>query len=287
MKNAIDYMAGKKHHPVDLVSCKPTPEMETFMTMFKRLQEMTEHHLQRSLNSSCISVPNFFNHRHKVLAIEAAECTGFRVVLPEWWLDDSAATAGIAATGIGMCKHYRSMARCVSERGVMSPENVLVVDYSQAALGAALVKVRHGTYERNPSYFTDVDMGAVSPWRSDQGEAAYWNQIKARLQDLPKRAKIMPTRLIFMGDSVSDKTFLNVLRDALMELSGQSFEDQIAPIDFNQAVVDWLVQMETADPLFRAAIGAAELAKRSMESPGGCMESTSCYEEKGEKKDTS
>lgn len=67
------------------------------MTMFKRLQEMTEHHLQRSLNSSCISVPNFFNHRHKVLAIEAAECTGFRVVLPEWWLDDSAATAGIAA----------------------------------------------------------------------------------------------------------------------------------------------------------------------------------------------
>lgn len=173
MKNAIDYMAGKKHHPVDLVSCKPTPEMETFMTMFKRLQEMTEHHLQRSLNSSCISVPNFFNHRHKVLAIEAAECTGFRVVLPEWWLDNSAATAGIAATGIGMCEHYRSMARCVSERGVMSPENVLVVDYSQAALGAALVKVRHGTYERNPSYFTDVDMGAVSPWRSDQGEAAY------------------------------------------------------------------------------------------------------------------
>jgi hypothetical protein len=71
-----------------------------------------------------------------------------------------------------------------------------------------------------------------------------------------------------------------------MELSGQSFEDQIAPIDFNQAVVDWLVQMETADPLFRAAIGAAELAKRVWNPQADAWKALRVTRKRGEK-DTS
>lgn len=128
-------------------------------------------------------------------------------------------------------------------------------------------------------------MGAASWWRSSDGEVAYWGPIKARLQGLSKSALIIPTRLILVGDSVSDKTFLNVLRDALMELSIPSIEDETVSSHLGHAIDDVLVLENTGDPLFKTAMGAAEPAKRSMESPAGCLEGPSCYDKRGEKWD--
>lgn len=126
------------------------------MTMFEQLRKMTEYHLQRSQNSTGISMPQFFTRRHVELVLEAADRTGLGAVFPELWLDNSAATAAIAANGIGMRKHYRSLSWCCDERGRMSSEVVLVVEYSQAALGVAVVTLDQGFYERERTHFIDL-----------------------------------------------------------------------------------------------------------------------------------
>ena len=74
------------------------------------------------------------------------------------------------------------------------------------------------------------------------------------------------THVMLMGESAMDETFLDVVRDALKDV----LPDAVVLPSMETSV------KETVDPAFAVARGAAELAKRELESLGGCLETAVC-----------
>lgn len=78
------------------------------------------------------------------------------------------------------------------------------------------------------------------------------------------------THVLLMGDSVFHERFLKIMKDALRDVLDADVMLRISS-DISSRSTENVV-----DPVFAAAIGTAEFAKRNMESPSGCVESRIC-----------
>lgn len=262
---------------------EPTNEMKVFIKMLSRLQLLAEHRIGGILNSTALSLPTFFTKRHHDIVLEALKRTTLDYIPPLWTVyDGNAAFAGIAATGLGICPQSRDpIGWCHDPKAKCA--KVLVVEYSKAAFAVSFVKLEGPFYVFLAPSITDLDLGASSHSRDSLGDEWYWNRVKSRIKDLPSRVMKFPTKIVLMGDSATGHAFLNALREALNELQHQrhSLEGTQA---LSSSEVGQLMQPNMIDPLYAAARGAAMQAKRKMESPLGCLELSSCYEARGEKK---
>jgi len=109
---------------------------------------------------------------------------------------------------------------------------------------------------------------------------AYWDHVRDTIKSLVQstaefRTSLPFTTVLLLGESARNPDFLRVLRDILRELDGS----QNLAAAFN---VDKVV-----DPLYAAACGAAEFAKRIQEaSPYNCIEDESCARSQRDQEDT-
>jgi hypothetical protein len=98
---------------------------------------------------------------------------------------------------------------------------------------------------------------------------AYWDHVRHTMKSFVQsttdfRASRLFTTVLLLGESATDPDFLRVMRDTPREIQGCG-----NPTAFN---LDKVV-----DPLYAAARGAAEFAKRIQETPpGNCIEDESC-----------
>ena len=262
------------------------PEQEAvdiLAAMIKALASHATTALLTPLNSTGIAVPDYFTAHDTSLAISALTSTGLEFIPIDWRYDQTASVAGTVSQGIGVCTDYRNRMACDSEW--LPQETVLLLSFTNAALGLTLIISGQG-YLRRPFIADELhpELGLralqnakpVSDRIETANEAEQVAALRAEIKSLLVREDKYPSKIVLMGDQTNQIVFRDALRDTLAELQpihGHS------PVDVERTFGG----DRTVDSVFAGARGAAEMAKRAMESPpGGCLEAVHCYMEREE-----
>ena len=159
-------------------------------------------------------------------------------------------SAAFAGSGIGLCTKFLDDQTCDKEEAAFPYEQVLALSYTKDALEASLstLKTPYEPYEPAHHHLIDWDSGHSSLATHSRPDA-FWAVVRRRILELSYRD--YPTRrittVLLLGESSTDKDFQRVLVDAL-----SAYQEHL-PVIYG------------ADPLFVAARGAAEFAKRAEE----------------------
>ncbi len=176
--------------------------------------------------------------------------------------------AAAAAKGIGLCQNFTDIEACENEEAAMPMTHLLAIEYTKAALTVTLSPFQASRKGYDWTIDRAWDLGADAvPKRSDGEKNAeeYWHRVRKEIQKIPARmsADRPITRVLVMGESALDETFLRVMEDALHDVL-----DGGALMEMGDGRI--------TDPTFAAARGAAEFGKRLMESPDGRAEVAFC-----------
>ena len=184
-------------------------------------------------------------------------------------LRPASVTAAVAASCIGLCKLYTELDLCEYEEGLLPELCILEIEYNNVSLSVFLSAFQAAADGLNIIKTRVWNLGSGAQRDTED----YWLLVKERIQQLPREwANQRITDVLVMGESSLDTDFLDVMRDALYEALPKMDMRQ-----FNGTLGDQQAcQGAFIDPTFAAARGAAELAKRAMEAPDGCVENSYC-----------
>ena len=226
------------------------------------------------LQSSLVMIPNlerFHDPFASSVMTEALQYAGISPLPRDAALEKHSAlvAAAAAANGIGLCKSYTALEVCDQEKALLPDSRVLGIEYSNVSLSVFL-----SAFQAAPA---GIDILKTRAWdlssRNRRDIEGYWQLVKETIQRLPREwAHKKITDILVMRESSLDGKFLDVLRDALHEVLPDEVMRQlnIASGDSEECKGAFI------DPTFAAARSAAELAKRVMEAPDGCVESSYC-----------
>ena len=159
-------------------------------------------------------------------------------------------SAAYAGYSLGLCQHYLDLSRCRIEEGAMSVYETLQVSFTGGAMINELLLMRGAldSYSSNLNHLVDYESGLEHADRYSDPEA-YWQHVQVRLLELPLRRlqKTEIDQILLLGDSALNSTFRKVLEDTILKLQSD------------------LPKIQDGDPLYAAAKGAAEFAKRAQE----------------------
>lgn len=155
-----------------------------------------------------------------------------------------------AGSGLGLCEHYNDAEKCREEEKWLPREQVLAISYTEKALEISLSTIENAYQPYTPkhSHFINWDVGEGS--LADYSRAdAYWVVVRRKILELSYRDYVKKpiTQVLLLGEKALGETFQRILLAALHE-----FQDELPMI-------------HRADPLYLAAKGAAEFAKRAQE----------------------
>ena len=249
--------------------------------MIRALASHASSTLSTPLNSTGIAVPEYFTAHDTSLQSRLSLLQALASYL--WRFDQTASVAGIVSQGIGICTNHRNCLACVSEW--LPQETVLFLSFKNAALGLTLLLSGQG-YLRKPFVADELhpelglralqNMRPVSDHIEAANEAKQVAALRAEIKSLLILEDKYPSRLVLMGDQTHQIVFEDALRDSLVEL--RPIHDR-SPGNIERT----FRQDSIVDPAFAGATGAAEMAKRAMESThGGCLEASHCYKDRGE-----
>lgn len=156
----------------------------------------------------------------------------------------------LAGSGLGLCENYSNAEKCKEEEDRFPRQQVLAISYTKDAFEAALSTIDNAyqPYEPKNSHFIDWNLGEGS--LADYSRVdAYWAVVRRKMLELSYRDYVKKpiTQVVLLGESARGESFQRVLLAALHE-----FQDELPTI-------------HRADPLYLAAKGAAEFAKRAQE----------------------
>ena len=158
-------------------------------------------------------------------------------------------SAAYAGYGFGLCKDYRHEGRCRDQERDLPQEQVLGVEYTKKSLITRLesITTAYISYEPADTFLIDTGSGLEHASNYPGGAHVYWDRVRLRLIQLPleswSRKNI--TKVLLIGESASNGTFMDVVRDAMAKLQ------------------DDPPQIYHKDSLFVAARGAADFATRA------------------------
>lgn len=143
----------------------------------------------------------------------------------------------------------------------MPLEQVVALQYTRHALSVALVPLTKAFSFGEDQSVIDWGLGRDKLFCYHDREA-YWDVVQCKIQEIQKTATGWErgpiTQVLLLEESVLDLRFLDTLQDALDDIQAWKTDGP---------------QITTAgcDPLFTAAKGAAEFAKRLQEAPRDCV----------------
>lgn len=218
--------------------------------LIRHLCKLTEASLGQSIDSVVVS----FSHNialYEEDINDAIEYAGLKVLTGRSFdQQPHQLAAAFAGSGLGLCEHYNDAEKCKEQETHFPREQVLAISYTVDALEVSLsaVESAYQPYEPKNSHFIDWDVGEgllAGYSRAD----AYWVVVRRKILELSYRDYVKKpiTHVLLLGESALGETFQRVLLAAL-----HGFQDEMPTI-------------HRADPLYVAAKGAAEFAKRAQE----------------------
>lgn len=232
-------------------------ETGVILESLKKLKTATEADLRSPMKYIGLSLPVSCTDSQAAHILRAVERAG--LIVRHLGVD---ALAASAAQGIGLCTHYADSSLCESEYLQLPSDDVLMLHYSQSALTGALASDIGLTLRWRTtvdSYFVDDALGTR---HGSENGTVVWRYVTQRVAAFVRDSPRTVTRVILTGSSAREPEFRGAVEAA--------FDGLPCTIQ------------EVSDPPFAAALGAAELAKRAMESPGPrqgpCLEPFRCKE---------
>ena len=278
----------------------PTPDVGTLSKLISQLRVETEALLGSSIRVIVVTRPHFDALTDEDLN-EAIEYVGLQDLLgPRFPSNLAEMSAAFAANGNGLCDDYTNEDSCDDDVERMPLHQVFAVTYvisvPTSLFFVKLTELRFDRYTENALYVTlapirdafiliddrhHLDFTAgLNHLRSYPNVSDYWQHVQSQLTQLSRSASGWArrpiTKVLLLGESVKEPEFLLVLREALADVSrlptyiNPSIKTALASVAFDPPTM--------ADPLYAAARGAAEYAKRILNGPRGCFEPKHCRE---------
>ena len=267
-----------------------TKDIGTLSTLISQLRAQTEFRLGTPVESVVVATPSMTGLDWRDIR-EAINCAGLKSLHDDTYLLAQApeTSAAFAANGHGLCQDYVNPYVCEDEEDEMPTEmvlavrcvqisptailysnkaNPLIISFTKRVLHLALVPMRLAMSNTEDRHVFDWSAG-LEALPSHPSADAYWDHVRDAIKSFVQStidfcASRPFTTVLLLGESATDPDFLRVLRDTLREIQGSE-----NPTALN---VD-----KVADPLYAAARGAAEFAKRIQEAPPhNCIEDKSC-----------
>lgn len=156
-----------------------------------------------------------------------------------------------AGSGLGLCTDYANASHCFDVQEDWPRDIIFPVLYTRTALTMSLAPVKGMYYIWEPSYRyrMDFDLGSdkLLSLETPQEIQDYWSQVRDKLVEvfIDRSGYDKPHKIILQGESASEPDFIRNLWTALAPYMPEDPE------------------LFADDPLYVAAKGAAEFAKRA------------------------
>lgn len=162
-------------------------------------------------------------------------------------------SAAYAGNGRGLCRSYTNCTRCGEEGAAFEDLNVLVVLFTRTALTVHVSPLAGAMHMYAAPGIANFSVGLD---KVDTG--AYWNRLRSVVREgMHKYYRSRELGLVIVhGEGARDQTFRRVLEEEV------------------QALNPSMPPTSDVDPVFAAARGAAEFAKRG---PFVCLHPEDCF----------
>ena len=238
-----------------------TQDVARMSRLMAKLQIATQQYLGEPFPGAVIATP-MFPSLCKDDVTEAAQLNRITAVGSlKLFTQPKELSAAFAGLGFGICANYTNTKACNAEEDGLPHVETLLVSLSNATLFARRYAMRRAltSYEPEHSLLVDYDLGtdALHSMDDEPRKREYWSMVEGRSIQLYLR---MPTRrpldkVLLIGERAAadaDKgDLISTVQRALRYLQG-----------------DTLPEIYADEPVYIAARGAAEFAKRVQETAG-------------------
>ncbi|KKZ64227.1 hypothetical protein EMCG_01452 [[Emmonsia] crescens] len=236
----------------------PDLDIGAISFLISELKAQTEQLLGHPIRSVAISSPDYIQLSEREIS-QAIEHLGLKNLADQH--DLSLTSSEYAGYSSGVLTIPTTLNPCEKHEERM--ETILHLDYTQTTLSGSISNLHDTTLHHTKIVFADWYLG-LSKKPGFVEEDLYWDLLWRRLRGQVQQVEGKITKVILTGDAVllGDPRFFKVARYALRGF--------IEPSALR-------VLHNNPDPVFTAARGAAEFAKKTQEGgPGGCVESERC-----------
>ena len=258
---SLDRLWKMLRRGLGLPSTKDVARMSRLMA---KLQTATGQYLGEPFPAAVIATP-MFPTLCKDDVTEAAQLNRITAVSNlKLFTQPRELSAAFAGLGFGICANYTNTKACNAEEDGLPHIETLLVSLSNATLFARRYAMRRALtgYEPETSLLVNYDLGidALPSMDDEPRKQEYWSRVEGCIIQLCLRDPGMPTRrpfdkVLLIGESAApdaDKVdLISTVQRALRYLQG-----------------DALPEFYADEPVYIAARGAAEFAKRAQETAG-------------------
>jgi hypothetical protein len=227
-----------------------------------QLRTLVDTHLGAGTTKSALpTMPNLPGLEQEDLQ-DALQHIGLRALVTHkhsrYVWETSAAFAGM---GFGLCAHPEDCDACEDEEADMPFRHILALSLTDRSFGAAYTYTQSAFWSSHETESVQFELGL-----ENEGEEAYWDRMREVIVGVGREAKRPLDTLLLLGEGAGHPEFVKTVQEALLKLYPGS-----GP---GPSVRLW----GQGDPLYVAARGAAEFAKRAQASPPNCREPARCFE---------
>ena len=253
-----------------------TPEVGTIAKLISKIHTVLDEKLEPYVTKKAlVAVPSLPGLSHEDLQ-DALEYTGLTILITHKHISNkvSEVSAAMAGSGYGLCEHYENLDACETEDADMPVSHILALSLSQTSFSAAYTYMQ-AAYESDIEKETiHYDLG-LQNFPTNKGdtreeEALYWSRMRAAIVEVGHASRGALTTLLLLGEDANNPGFIRTVQDALRELFPDASAQNILAVLLSGK------QNSDVTPLYLAARGAAEFAKRAQEAPAGCEEPAHC-----------
>ena len=172
-------------------------------------------------------------------------------------------SAAFAGMGFGLCAHPEDCDACEDEEADMPFRHILALSLTNRSFSAAYTYMQSAFWSSHEAESVRFELGL-----ENEGEEAYWDRMREVIVGVGREAKRPLDTLLLLGEGAGlpgHPEFVKTVQEALLKLYPRSGPSIIRL---------W----GRGDPLYVAARGAAEFAKRAQASPPNCREPARCFE---------
>ena len=188
----------------------------------------------------------------------------------------SEVSAAFAGSYHGLCKHYEDVDACEDEEAAMPVSHILALSLSQTSFSAAYTYMQAAYRSILEKEATRFDLGLQNlPLGGEdcqEEKASYWSRIRSTIIEVGRASSGTLNTLLLLGEDADNPEFIRTVQDALRVLLPDTSPQDIPMMLVSQK------QDSKIEPLYLAARGAAEFAKRALEAPANCKEPAHCAE---------
>ncbi|OCK74284.1 hypothetical protein K432DRAFT_409985 [Lepidopterella palustris CBS 459.81] len=238
-----------------------TPQVEILSRIISKLHQATEMRLRQTISAAAIALPLLPGLTQEDItdAMEYAGLSSLHLYNYFGYFTETSAT--FAGMGYGLCADPGDVDSCEIENAGMERRYILAAGLSREWLSVVHTVRTDANTGWELRSVMDFELGfAAREGYADQEK--YWREVQAKMLLVAERAVQPFDTVLLLGEEASNETFLRVLRDTFWVP-----QDQESTIMGNR---------DPDVPLYVAARGAAEFAKRAQVSPWGCKEPASC-----------